>query len=139
MVEDLLAIIEQGQRWIYVEDRRRHHAVVQQLEVIVLGALLPHLGEGWHQKWFYLSDITRSFPAYSPNHLGLVVPPSWKSILKGLALKLAEGLLDWVTALKDAGLTSRMVLRVFLLCPSSKGEASPNVGVHRAGGPIRVG
>jgi hypothetical protein len=29
-------------------------------------------------------------------------------------LEVAEGLLDWITALKDAGLTDRPVLRVFL-------------------------
>jgi hypothetical protein len=62
------------------------------------------------RKWFYLSDPSESLPAYSPDCLGLVMPPSWKSVPKGPTLKVTDGLLDQITTLKDAGLTGQTVL-----------------------------
>ena len=55
-----------------------------------------------------------SLPGHSPDHLGSVAPTTWKRVLEGPALEVAEGLLDQITALRNTGLTGRTVLRVFL-------------------------
>lgn len=62
----------------------------------------PTLEKGWHQKWFYLSDPSRSLLANSLDRLGLMMQPSRKSIPEGPSLKVAEGLLSQITTLKDA-------------------------------------
>ncbi|CAD6214984.1 unnamed protein product [Miscanthus lutarioriparius] len=52
----------------------------------------------------------------------LILPPTgWdlpdpESLLEGPALEVAKGLLDWITMLKDVGLTGWVVLQEFLFC-----------------------
>lgn len=53
----------------------------------------PTLEKGWHGKWFYLFDPSGALPAYSPDHLGPVMPLSWKSLPEGPALEATKGLL----------------------------------------------
>jgi hypothetical protein len=84
------------------------------LKLRYLELFFPTSEKGWHQKWFYLSDPSGSLLAFSPYCLGLVVPPSWKSLSEGPALKVTEGLLGQITALKDARLTGWMVFWEFL-------------------------
>jgi hypothetical protein len=84
------------------------------LKLWYLELSFPSSEKGWHQKWFYLSDPSGSLSTYSPNRLGTVTPLSWESMPEGPTLKVAEGLLSRITALKDAGLSGWTVLRVFL-------------------------
>jgi hypothetical protein len=56
-----------------------------------------------------------------------VTPPSWKSVSKGPALEVTDGLLDWVTALKGTKLTDQTVLQVFLFCHVLPLKARPTL------------
>jgi hypothetical protein len=64
------------------------------LKLRYLELSFPTSEKRWHQKWFYLFDPSRSLPMYSPDCLGLVAPPYWKSTLEGHNFEVTEGLLD---------------------------------------------
>jgi hypothetical protein len=76
---------------------------------------LPSSEKGWHRKWFYLYDPTRSLPAYLAYRLGAVALPSWKGSPMDERLKLVERLLERITFVKNAGLMGQTVVRTSLL------------------------
>lgn len=64
------------------------------LKLRYLELSFPTSGKVSHRRWFYLSDPSRSLLAYSPNRLWPMTPPSWKRMLEGSTLEVAEGLLS---------------------------------------------
>ena len=64
------------------------------LKLWYLELSFPTLEKGWHRKWFYLSNPSKSLLAHSLDPLGPMMPLSRKSVPEGPALGVTDGLLD---------------------------------------------
>ncbi|CAD6265834.1 unnamed protein product [Miscanthus lutarioriparius] len=109
------------------------------LKLRYLELSFPTSKKGWHRKWFYLLDPFGSLPSYSPDHLGLVAPLSWKRVLEGPALEVADkGLAPFLLFEPRPDELPYLGRSPFVLAPWGRGPRVPS-GVlprHRGACPL---